>query len=181
MLVRKFGEKYNNISEIKRDIIHAISILKSMREYIDFMIQNDEITDEEKNYLQNSNIIISQILKKYDDNKNINYQLEEIQKDFNEIFEMENTIFNNITKRLWQNYTTDPEQFQKQGDHFAYIVHYVEPFEDIKLTHPDEDFISATLSTDSKWGTCFARKVGLILDPKRYNFFMFYRCWNIYF
>lgn len=173
MPVRKFREKYNDISEIKQDIKNSFLISESMIKYISFMIENDEVTDYEKKYLQESKEIIQNILDKYKDyyDNYTNQPLEVFQEDFNSIFEIENKIYNDITKRLWENHTTSMDQPQKQGDRFSYIVHYVEPFEDIKIKHTDGDFISATLSTDTKWGTFHSRKVGLILDPKRYIIF----------
>lgn len=96
--------------------------------------------------------------------------LKMFRKDFEKVFEIEETIYKLITIPLWKKSTTNIEIENKPGDEFTYIVHsgegiiYLPGFPDYRKTRNiNGDYVSASLITDKQMAMFLNSQVGLIL------------------
>lgn len=204
MGTRKFNKMYND-----EDIFDAFSISKRLIDQINYYLEHEELSEIERNFLEESKKTIQEIIDKYGSvlatiNKisreqlsygfNVMYNnskyenmsveesnaeyynssetLKQVKKDFEKIFEIEDSIHKLITLPLWKKYITSMETEIETGGKFAYIVHsgrnfiYLPGAPDYKKTRNlDGDYVSASLLTDKQMAMFNDSQVGLIIEP----------------
>ncbi|MBR3003214.1 MAG: hypothetical protein IKF38_06670 [Clostridia bacterium] len=172
MNTRKINHDDNHYSE---SIETSIAIAKKMIIQIDFYLENESLSEENKEYLVKSKETINEILKKYDNFLNqfiMDKKYEEVAQDFETIFDIEDKIYQQITLTIWKNYFSNIRENFKQGDEFRYIVHAGREIINLpgklgykKSRNFDGDYISASILSNKDITMFEKNNVGLILEP----------------
>ena len=186
---RKINREYLEYDNNKNT---AICIAERMVVLIDYYLENENLLEDDAEFLKNSKMTIIDIIKKSKKARETpifqpsslpleeycrylmdleEKEKDEFIKDMQIVFDLEDEIYKRITLPVWKKYFSNGNTTFKQGEEFHYIVHAGCEIINLpgrigykKNRNFKGDYISASILSDQDISTFENLNVGLILE-----------------